>query len=151
MEKGDARLFQQETTSDEHTAYDPRDWNIVELESHRLLHQKINELIRLTTDSTLTTSDLQQLLRSGVEHFGDLFALHLVRSLDCDDQCERQSVVWLLTLLNDKATIPALEQISRNTDLSRPIRLSASLALAGMGTTPEMQDAPRRVRFYAIN
>lgn len=151
MEKGDARLFQQATTSDAHNAYAPDDWNIVELESHRLLHQKINELIRLTTDSTLTTSDLQQLLRCGVEHFGDLFALHLVRSLDCNDQCERQSIVWLLTLLNDKATIPALEHMSRNTDLSRPIRLSASLALAGMGATPEMQDAPRRIRLYAIN
>jgi hypothetical protein len=143
MEKKDARLFQDATH--EHS------WNIVELESRRQLRYRIHELIQLASSSSIPTSEMRQHLLLGVAQFGKLFATQLVRSLQRDDQQERQAIVWLLTLLNEQETIPSLQQMSRNERLPRSIRLSASLALAGMGATKEMTDNNRRVRLYAIS
>jgi hypothetical protein len=143
MEKKDARLFQDATH--EHS------WNIVELESRRQLRYRIHELIQLASSSSIPTSEMRQHLLLGVAQFGKLFATQLVRSLQRDEQQERQAIVWLLTLLNEQETIPSLQQMSRNERLPRSIRLSASLALAGMGATKEMTDNNRRVRLYAIS
>ena len=144
MEKRDARLFQQATDTNEQS------WNIVELEvleSRRKLRQKVNELIRLANGSSITTSEMRQQLLLGVAMFGNRFATQLVRSLERDDhdQQGRQPIVWLLTLLNDKETIPLLQHISLNKRLSRSVRLSAALALAGMGATAETMANHRRI------
>jgi hypothetical protein len=144
MEKRDARLFQHEIDIDEQA------WNMVELESRRQLRYRIHELIQLATSSSITTSEMRQHLRLGVAQFGQRFARQLVRSLHCNDFHERQSIVWLLTLLNEQETIPLLQRMSANERLGRPVRLSASLALAGMGATKEMTDSSRRPGLYAI-
>jgi HEAT repeat protein len=124
-------------------------WNIVELESRRQLRRKVNELIELVDDPTITSSDMREQLLLGVATFGEQFAMQLVRSLHRDDQHERQSIVWLLTLLEDQTTIPLLEQMSHDERQSRSIRLSAALALAGMGATAEMMDDTWHKRLYA--
>jgi len=144
MEKRGARLFQQGGGSSE------TKWNIVELESLRQLRQKVNELIRLSYDSTLTTSEMQQRLLQGVATFDNQLATRLVRSLQSDDQLERQHIVWLLTLLDDKETIPLLQRMSQNERLSRHVRLSASLVLAGLGATAESAAHYQRKHLYAI-
>lgn len=144
MEKRDARLFQQEVGRHEHG------WNIVELESRRQLRQKVNKLIGLANSSLLTTSEMRQQLLLGAATFGKQLAVQLVRSLRCDDATERQSIVWLLTLLDDKETIPLLESMSRDKRLSRSVRLSASLALAGMGATAETKENYKRIQLYAL-
>ncbi|HYK84712.1 MAG TPA: HEAT repeat domain-containing protein, partial [Ktedonobacteraceae bacterium] len=100
---------------------------------------------------TLTTSEMREYLLLGVATYGQPFATQLVRSLQSDDTQKRQNVVWLLTLLDDPETIPLLQQMSHNERLSRKIRLSASLALAGMGVTAEVLDQHKRVRLYAIS
>ena len=64
MEKRGPRLFQQEVATSE------TGWNIVELESRKLLRQKVNELIRLSNISTFTTSEMRQQLLLGVAMFG---------------------------------------------------------------------------------
>jgi HEAT repeat protein len=143
MGKRDARQFQHATDIGK------QGWNIVELESRRQLRRKVNELIELVDDPTITSSDMREQLLLGVATFGDQFAMQLVRSLHRDDQYERQSIVWLLTLLDDQATIPILEQMSRDERQTRPIRLSAALTLAGMGATAEMMDDPWHKRLYA--
>lgn len=143
MEKKDAKLFQ--VATHEHS------WNIVELESRRQLRHRIHELIQLASSSSIPTSEMRQHLLLGVAQFGKLFATQLVRSLQRDDQQERQAIVWLLTLLNEQETIPPLQQMSRNERLPRSIRLSASLALAGVGATKEVTDDSRRVWLYAIS
>jgi len=125
-------------------------WNIVELESRRQLRRKVNELIELVDDPTITSSDMREQLLLGVATFGEQFAMQLVRSLHRDDQHERQSIVWLLTLLDNQTTIPLLEQMSHDERQSRSIRLSAALALAGMGATAEMiDDGTWHKRLYA--
>ena len=142
MEKRDARLFH----------HNHQRWNIVDvevLESRRHLHQKVNELIRLTTDSSLSTGEIRQHLLHGIATFGPRFTMQLVRSLHRDDPNERQSIVWLLTILNDRDTITPLQQMSHNEHLPRLVQLSASLALAGMGATREMLE-DQRSRLYAI-
>lgn len=147
MEKKGAELFQHEANTLEHG------WNIVELEvleSRRQLRLKVNELIHLANNSTITTNEIQQQLLLGVAKFGTQLAVQLVRSLHRDDAQERQSIAWLLTLLNENDTITPLQHMLHDKRLSRPIRLSASLALAGMGVTAETIDDPRRVRLYAI-
>jgi hypothetical protein len=93
---------------------------------------------------------MRQHLRLGVAQFGKRFARQLVRSLQRDDFHERQSIVWLLTLLNEQETIPLLQHMSTNERLPRSVRLSASLGLAGMGATKEMTDNNRRPGLYAI-
>jgi hypothetical protein len=148
MEKGDARLFQQEAKTHQHN------WNIVELEvleSRRQLRLKVNDLIRLASNSTLTTREIQHHLLLGVATFGNQLAVQLVRSLKRDDAHERQSIVWLLTLLNDTETVTPLQHMSHNKRLPRSIRLSAALALAGMGATAETREENRRIRLYAIS
>ncbi len=144
MERRDARLFQQDATSNE-------GWNIVELESHRQFRQKVNELIQLTTITGVTTNELQQELRQCRENYGPRFATQLVRALHQDDEQERQAIVALLILLYDLNTISPLQQLSRNQRCSRATRLSASFALAGMGVTGEQTEDPRPVRLYAIS
>ena len=148
MEKGSARLFQQGLATSEHN------WNIVELATHRHLRQRVNELIQLVNHSSLTTDEIHEQLLASVTTFGDKFAAQLVRSLYRDNLQERQAVVWLLTVLKDEESIPSLQRISRDRRISRAIRLSASLALAGMGATRETQETdeqrPRR-RLYAIS
>jgi len=144
MEKWDARLLLPDTNTDE------RSRNIVELESRRNLHRKVNELIQLT-HSTLTTSEIRQQLHLCTTVFGSRFAVQLVRSLHRRDQTERQAIIWLLTVLNDQETIPLLQHISLNKQLPRSIRLSAALALAGMGATRETTDSYRRIPLYAIS
>jgi HEAT repeat protein len=148
MENWDARLSQHEAGIDDHTE---QDWNIVELESRRHLRSKMNELIHLTTSSTLTTHDLQHSLHLSRTIFGSRFLSQLVRALQRENRAERQAVVELLTLLNDKETIAPLQQIAQNERLSRSVRLSASLALAGMGVSREMTDTQQRRRLYAIS
>jgi hypothetical protein len=144
MEKKGARLFQQGDIS--------FDRNIVELDSRRQLRLKVNELIRLVNDPTLTTSEIQAYLLHGAATFGYLFAAQLVRSLHRDDPQERQSVVWLLITLNDETTIPQLARMSHNIRMPRSVRLSASLALAGMGASTALVEAnSRRPRLYAIS
>jgi HEAT repeat protein len=144
MGKRDARQFQHAVDTNK------QGWNVVELESRRQLRRKVNEMIELVDDPTITTSDMREQLLLGAATFGDQFAIQLVRSLHRDDQHERQSIVWLLTLLDDQTTIPLLEQMSRDERQSRSIRLSAALALAGMGATAEMiDDDTWRKRLYA--
>ena len=145
MEKKGARLFQ----NDEET-FD-YGWNIVELETRRQLRLKVNELLRLVNDPTLTTSEMQQHLLYNKAIFGKQLATQLVHSLHRSDPNERQSIVWLLTLLNEAASITPLRHMSGNKRLPRTVRLSASLALAGMGATPELLDESRPARLYAIS
>ena len=143
MEKKGARLFQQDDTLP---------GNIVELDSRRQLRLKVNELTRLVNDPTLSTSEIQKHLFHGAATFGPLFAAQLVRSLHRNDSQERQSIVWLLTMLNDTAAISPLTRMSHNPRVPRPVRLSASLALAGMGATPALIEAgSKQPRLYAIS
>lgn len=150
MEKRDARLFHADITR--YPTSDDHGWNIVALESRRQLRCKVQELIRRATGSNMTTDEIRQHLLLYMETYGKTFALHLVRSLQCDDEQERQSIVWLLTVLNDPETIEPLEQMAQNESLSRVIRLAAALALAGMGVPrDETLKRCRRVRLYAIS
>ena len=146
MEKKSARLSRPETATP--------GWNIVEhevLESRRQLRSRVNELICLVNSSTLTTGEIRQQLLLAVATFGPQLAKQLVHALHRDDYQERQSVVWLLTLLNDPATIPALQRMAGNKRIPRAVRLSASLALAGMGITAQTINNHRRTRLYAIS
>ncbi len=144
MERRDARPFQQDATIHE-------GWNIVELESHRQFRQTVNELIKNTNTAGITTSDLLQQLEYYRTLYDTRFMTQLVRALYRENAQERQAVVSLLTLLNDPNTIPQLQYMSHSKQYPRAIRLSASLALAGMGATREMTDDFRRVRLYAIS
>ncbi len=144
MGKRDARQFQHMADTNKQR------WNIVELESRRQLRRKVNELVELVDDPTITSSDMREQLLLGIATFGEQFAMQLARSLPRDDQHERQSIVWLLTLLDDQTVIPLLEQMSRDERQSRSIRLSAALALAGIGATAEViDDDTWRKRLYA--
>jgi hypothetical protein len=146
MEKGSARLFQQATSS----AYE-QGWNVVELETRKQVRQEIRALLCLANDLTVSTSELRHQLLQGVATFGTSFATQLVRSLHRDDYAERQSVIWLLTVLNEKETVPPLQQMANDPHLPRAIRLSASLVLAGMGVTADAIEKNRRVRLYALS
>ena len=107
------------------------------LESRRQLRQKVNELIRLANNSTIPTDEMQRKLTLGVARFGTQLSSQLLRSLHREDPQERQSIVWLLILLNDKVTVAPLQHISQDKRIPRSIRLSALLALAGIGATLE--------------
>jgi hypothetical protein len=146
MEKGSARLFQQ-TTPDTLE----QGWNIVELETRKQVRQKVNTFLRQATDMTLTTSEMRQQLLQSVATFGSEFVTQLVRSLNRDDDAERQSAIWLLTVLHEPETIPPLQYMASNKNLSRAIRLAAGLTLAGMGVTAETIKQNRRVRLYALS
>jgi hypothetical protein len=148
MEKRGARLFQREANALEHRS------KIVELEvleSRRQLRLEVNELIRLAHNPTVSTDEMQQHLFLCVARFGALLPVQLLRSLHREDPQERQSIVWLLVLLNDKETIVPLQHISQDKRIPRPIRLSASMALAGMGATPESLENHRCTRLFAIS
>ena len=145
MEKRDARPLLHEA----HTDLVSR--NIVELESHRYLHNKVNESIHMATSTNMSTQTIRQELQRNGTHFGSRFAAQLVRALQREDEDERDAVVWLLTILDDPQTIPQLQHFARNQNLTRAVRLAASLALAGMGATREMAETPRRPRLYAIS
>jgi hypothetical protein len=145
MEKKGARLFQ---AAEENFEYG---WNIVELETRRQLRLKVHELLQLVNDPTLTTSEMQQHLLHHKAIFGKQLATQLVHALQRGDAHERQSIVWLLTLLNEAASIRPLRRMSGNERLPRTVRLSASLALAGMGATAELLDEQRPPRLYAIS
>jgi len=148
MGKRGARLFQREATDLVHRS------NIVELtvlESRRQLRQEVNELIRLANNFTVSTDEMQQHLFLCVARFGALLPIQLLRSLHHKDIHERQSIVWLLILLNDKETIIPLQHISKDKRIPRSIRLSASMVLAGMGATPESLENHRCTRLYAIS
>jgi len=148
MEKKGARLFQKESHSLEFCR------NIVELEvleSRRHLRQKVNELIRLTSNSGASTEEIQRQLSLSLMRFGTQLSTQLLHSLNRDDPQERHSIVWLLIILNDAQTIAPLRHISLDKRIPRSIRLSASLALAGMGATAETNENCRRTRLYAIS
>jgi len=146
MEKGSARLFQQ-TTPDTLE----QGWNIVELETRKQVRQKVHMFLRQATDMTLTTSEMRQQLLQSVTTFGSEFVTQLVRSLNRDDDAERQSVIWLLTVLHEPETIPPLQSMASNKNLPRAIRLAAGLTLAGMGVTAETIEKNRRVHLYALS
>ncbi len=153
MEKRDARLFQAGLI-DLDDLHSTASRNILELVSRRQLRNCVQEVIQLVDGSTLTTNEIRQHLLQGMATFGKPFAMQLVRSLNCDDHQEREAIVWLLTVLDDADTIPPLTQMTRHKSLSRAVRLSAALALAGMGATREMQTSThnhRRVLLYAIS
>ena len=143
MVKKGVRLFQPEHSR-----------NIRELEVleyRRQLRQKVNELIRLANNSTIPTEEMQRKLTLGVARFGTQLSSQFLRSLHREDSQERQSIVWLLILLNDKVTVAPLQHISQDKRIPRSIRLSASLALAGLGATLETIEYHRRTRLYAIS
>ena len=120
------------------------------LESRRQLRQTVIELIRLATKSNASTEEIQRQLSLNQTRFGAQLSAQLLRSLTRDDPQERHSIVWLLILLNDAQTIAPLQHISQDECIPRSIRLSASLALAGMGATAETNENCRRIRLYAI-
>lgn len=143
MVKKGVRLFQPEHSR-----------NIRELEVleyRRQLRQKVNELIRLANNATIPTEEMQRKLTLGVARFGTQLSSQLLRSLHREDSQERQSIVWLLILLNEKVTVAPLQHISQDKRIPRSIRLSASLALAGLGATLETIEYHRRTRLYAIS
>jgi hypothetical protein len=149
MEQKSARLFRRSTGGQ---PSNERSRNIVELNSRRQLRLTVHELIRYVNDPTLTTSDMREQLQHAAASFGSQLTIKLVRSLHHSDAQERQSVIWLLTLLNDDAAVGPLMRMSHNPQLPRAVRLSASLVLAGMGQSPAMIAAQnRQPRLYAIN
>ncbi|GHO89058.1 hypothetical protein [Dictyobacter formicarum] len=145
MERWDARPLQSVKLAQEDA-----NWNVVELESRKNLHSKIHELIDLTNNSTLSTSDLHYRLHLCRAQYGKHFTTQLVRSLQRTDAVEREAVVWLLTQLQDSFAIPLLQKLSQQPHCSRAIRLSAALTLAGMGVTKEMLRT-QSPRLYAIS
>jgi hypothetical protein len=148
MEKKGARLSQKETNSREYFG------EIVELEvleSRRHLRQKVTELIQLATNTGTSTEEIQRYLSSIRARFGAQLSSQLLRSLNRDDPQERQSIVWILTLLNDAQTVEQLRHISLDEHFPRSIRLSASLALAGIDAATETAENNRRNRLYAIS
>ncbi|MGZ3621559.1 MAG: hypothetical protein ACXWPG_00530 [Ktedonobacteraceae bacterium] len=132
MGKNSARLFPKKVNSLEICG------NIVELEvfeSRRQLRQKVYELIRLATLTAASTEEIQRNLALRRTEYGDQLSLQLLRSLIRSDPQEHHAIVLLLILLNDPLTIAELRRISKDKNFSRSIRLSAALALAGMGET----------------
>jgi hypothetical protein len=147
MEKGGTRLFRRVSTV---ITIDTRR-NIVELESHRLLREKINELIDLSDNVATTTSEMTRYVHDAAARFGPRFTIHLIRSLQHEDPARRESVTWLLILLDDREAIPHLQSMARNEQCTRSLRLSAALTLAGMGATEEITKSRRKERHYAIS
>ena len=144
MEKWDARPLRSNYSTEEY------DWNVLKLESRKNLHSKIHEFIDLATYSSLSTSDIQHRLQLCQQQYGKPFAVLLVHYLKQTDAVEREAIVWLLTQLQDQDTIPLLQKLSQHEQQSRSVRLSAALALAGMGQTTEVITATRPF-LYAIS
>ena len=129
-------------------------WNIVELESHRQFRRRIQELVQLAHESDLPTSDVRQHMRSLQDTYQHRFTPQLVRALHREDAQERQAIVWLLTLLDEEqqqTAIPLLQHLVHDKRQTRALRLSASLALAGLNATEEVSRQPHRKRLYAIS
>jgi len=148
MVEKSARSFPKETNTLELNR------NIVELEvlqSRRLLRQKVIELIQLAMNFSISTDEIQQQLDLNLSEFGMQFTPQLLRSLNRDDPLVRQSIVRLLTLLNDTQTIESLQHMSLDKRLSRSIRLSASLALAGMEATEETHEIRLHTHLRLVN
>jgi len=148
MVEKSARSFPKETDSLELNR------NIVELEvleSRRLLRQKVIELIQLAMNFSLSTDEIQQQLHLNLSEFGMQFTSQLLRSLNRDDPLVRQSIVRILTMLNDTQTIESLQHMSLDKRLSRSIRLSASLALAGMEATEETHEIRLHTHLRLVN
>ena len=145
MEKGRARRFQPTTPASEQS------WNIVEFTTRIQVRQMINELLLQCSTLNATTSEIRQQLLQGATAFGNDFATQLVRSLHREDDAERQSLIWLLTVFNAHETIQPLQEMAANKHLPRAIRLAAALALAGMGVTAETIQQNRRVHLYALS
>ncbi len=146
-EKG-ARLFPKESSILELNR------KIVELEvleSRRLLRHKVSDLIQLTMNSTTSTKEIQEQLYLDLSAFGSQLCPQLLRSLNRDDLLARQAIVRLFILLNDAQTIEPLRHMSLDKRLTRPVRLSASLALAGMGVTEEAKEYSPSVLLYAVS
>ena len=146
-EKG-TRLFPKETNTLELNR------DIVELEvleSRRLLRQKVIDLIQLAMNYIISTKEIQELLYLNYSKFGSQLSSQLLRSLHRDDPQVRQSIVRLLILLDDAQTIEPLRHISLNKQSPRPVRLSASLALAGMRATEETNEICLHTHLYAIS
>ena len=144
MGKKGAVLFQPVVDGNANTD----NWNIVELEARRQLRRAVHTLIELSNRPLVTTSEIQAQLDQYTAIFGSLVARQLIRLLRNDDEQTRQSVVWLLTLVDDEAAITLLRQMSQDRQLTRGVRLLAALALAGKGATIEAK--PRRERLYAV-
>ena len=121
------------------------------LESRRLLRQKVIELIQLAMNFSLSTDEIQQQLHLNLSEFGMQFTSQLLRSLNRDDPLVRQSIVRLLTMLNDTQTIESLQHMSLDKRLSRSIRLSASLALAGMEAAEETHEIRLQTHLRLVN
>ncbi len=132
MEKRDARLLRPVSSVEQNG-------NIVELEFHQRMRRKIHWLIQATQKAQFSRSETLHLLQQGVTTFGKRFSTQLVRSLDREDPEERQALIWLLTVLNDKETIPHLQQIKHQSQVSRQVRLAAALTLAGLGVIQEQR------------
>jgi hypothetical protein len=148
MEKKGARLFQRVANTLDHGR------NIVELEvleSRRNLRKEVNELIQLANNSSTSTDEMQQRLFLSSTRLGTFLPVQLLRSLHRNDPQERESIIWLLILLNDTETIEPLHHISQDKRNPRSIRLSASMALAGMGATAETKETHQHKRLYAIS
>src|SRR6266700_2861864 len=141
MEKGGTRLFQFKSTVNTFDTH----WNIVELESHRLLREKINELISLSDNATITTSEMTRYVHDAAARFSPRFTSHLIRSLQHEDSAQRESITWLLILLDDREAIPHLQAMAHNEQFTRSLRLSAALTLAGMGATEEMARTHQKI------
>ena len=146
MGKNSTRLFLKKANSLEIYG------NIVELEvfeSRRQLRQNVYELIRLATHTSTSTEEIQRNLALRRTEFGDQLSLQLLRSLIRADPQERHAIVLLLILLNDPKIIAELRHISKDKDFSRSIRLSAALALAGMGETEGTKNNYQRDYLHA--
>jgi hypothetical protein len=141
MEKGDIRLFRFGSTVNTLDTH----WNVVELASHKLLREKINELISLSHNSTTTTSAMTRHVHDAAARFGRRFTSHLIHSLQRADSTHRESITWLLILLDDRDAIPQLQTMARNEQLARSLRLSAALTLAGMGATEELTKLRQKI------
>lgn len=149
MDKKDTRLLQQRPGSETLN----QNWNIVEIASRQKIQHSVNQFIYYAHISTAHRQDLERDLFHLIDTYGRRVLTYLVRSLLHHDTDERETIVYLLTLLNDPETIPMLEAVANNEHYRRSIRLSASLALAGMGATRETQsqETIRTVRQYAIS
>lgn len=149
MGERSTRLFPKETNTLELNR------NIVELEvleSRGLLRHKVIDLIQLTMNCVISTEEIQELLYLNLSKFGSQLYSQLLRSLHHDDDPQvRLSIVRLLILLNEAQTIEPLMHISADKRLPRSVRLSASLALAGMGATEETKEHRPHTRLYAIS
>jgi len=58
-------------------------------------------------------------VHAAATRFGQRFTIHLIRSLQHEDPLDRESITWLLILLDDQEAIPHLQSMARNEQFSR--------------------------------